>query len=170
MHDMPQSWPPFEVLSSLQKLQALQSLVEQPQDEQGETLPFEAIGWLSRLLVVRACGHLEQVVRVCTRAYVDEKSGGPVRLFGLSWLEKSRNPSQSALEELLTRFDEGWCKDFTNFLTVDDERLHRDLASAIDKRNRIAHGENEGASRDQALRLCKAIVEISDWWADRFKH
>jgi hypothetical protein len=166
---MAQSWPPFEVLSSLQKLQALRSLVEEPQDEQGKTLPSEVIGWLSRLLIVRACGHLEQVVRVCARAYVDAKSGGPVRFFGLSWLEKSKNPSQSALEEFLTRFDEGWCTEFTNLLTVDDERLHRDLASAIDKRNRIAHGENEGASREQALRLCGAIVEITDWWTVRFK-
>lgn len=161
---MANSWPPFEVTSSAQKLVALREIVDNPVDERGRKLPVEVISWLSRLLVVRACGHLEQVVRACSRGYLERKSGGPAGAFGLSWLDKSRNPKRTALEEHLERFDPAWSVAFSAFMEADDERLHRDLASAVDKRNRIAHGENEGASRDQALRLCCALEEISDWW------
>lgn len=166
---MATSWPPFEVRSSEEKLFALKRLVEKPLDERGEMLPSEVTSWLSRLLVVRSCGHLEQVVQVCARAYIEHKSGGPARQFGLSWLERSRNPKQAALEELLSRFDESWGKSFADFMAEEDERLRRELASAVDKRNRIAHGENEGAGREQALRMCGAIEEISRWWSERLK-
>ncbi|WP_442855041.1 HEPN domain-containing protein [Curtobacterium sp. Leaf261] len=161
---MPTSWPPFEVTSSAQKLQALREIVENPVDESGKKLPFEVVSWLSRLLVVRACGHLEQVVRACSRGYLERKSGGPAGAFGLSWLDRSKNPKRTSLVEHLERFNPAWATAFASFMDADDERLHRELASAVDKRNRIAHGENEGASRDQALRLCGALEEVSDWW------
>lgn len=166
---MPPGWPPFEVTSSRQKLSDLRNSVEKPLDASGKTLPSEIIGSLSRLLIIRACGHLEQVVGACTRGYIESKSGGPVRAFSLSWSERSKNPSRTNLEELLGRFDAGWLVNFQNLVEADDERLHRGLASAVDKRNRIAHGENEGANRDQALRLCEVVEEIADWWSAQFR-
>lgn len=165
---MPSSWPPFAVTSSRQKLSDLRSHLDNPLDASGKTLPPEIIGWLGRLLIVRACGHLEQVVSACTRGYIESKSGGPVRVFSLSWAERSRNPNRSNLEKLLGRFDDGWCVEFQCLLEGEDERLHRALTSAVDKRNRIAHGENEGANRDQALQLCSAVSEIADWWSHKF--
>jgi hypothetical protein len=48
---------------------------------------------MSRMLVVRSSGFVEQTAHEVCRAHVRERSGGPTRSFALSWLEWSRNPS-----------------------------------------------------------------------------
>lgn len=159
-------WPPWEVESSRQVLVQLRDhIVRGMKSDQNEPkLTSETLGWLARLLVVRSCGHLEQVAKECTKAYVEQRSGGPVQSFALSWMERSRNPSQENLVSLLERFDQKWASDFVALLVADDELLHRDLAWAVDTRNRIAHGENQGASVEKALATCASLLSIADWW------
>ncbi len=130
-------------------------------------LSAETAGWLARLLVVRSCGHLEKVVQACARGYVEFKSGGPTQSFALSWTERSRNPSEANLLELLTRFESGWAEELLELLSANDELLHRELAWAIDTRNRIAHGENQGAGPEKALVSCASMELLADWWVDR---
>jgi len=153
------SWPPWEVKRSEQTLDILFELIKQPESDREETT-----SWLTRLLVVRLCGHLEQTVLHCTRQYVVEKSGGMVQSFSLSWLERSRNPSSGALESHIRRFDEKLANDFAQFLDYDGRRLADELNYLVTARNRIAHGENEGLRRDRAIRLESATKEICDWW------
>lgn len=154
------TWPPWDVSSSRSNLAQLRSLVEVP--DKGITP--EALGWLSRLLVLRSCGHLEQVVLKCAQGYLEVKSGGRARSFSLTWLNKSRNPSARALKELAERFDSGWAQDFDDFLDENQQEMRRLLGNLVDFRNHIAHGENQGVNRPKALELSYAAEAVSDWW------
>jgi hypothetical protein len=162
---MAATWPPWLVTSLRAKLDDLAALVQVPPKEPGAE---EEVIWLSRFLVVRSTGFLEQVaVEVC-RVYVAERSGGKVRTFAHSWLEKSRNPSPDNLEELIGRFDSDLSDEFKALLDDEDQRLRRELHFLIDRRNKIAHGLNEGVGSGKALALKDIAVEIADWFILRF--
>jgi hypothetical protein len=76
-----------------------------------------------------------------------------------SWLERTRNPTPETLTELIARFDATWRDEFIDLLDSDDERLRRELAFLVDRRNKIAHGLDEGVGRAKALLLNKRLSE-----------
>lgn len=163
-HTVLSEWPPREVSLLRGRLEELYLLVS----SQGSGLQHEARDWLARLLVIRSCGFLEQtVVQVC-RGYVHERSGGPVRSFGHSWLERGRNPAPEALTLLTARFDSTWASELLELLDADDQRLHREIAFLVDRRNKIAHGLNEGIGPAKALLLKETACEVADWFIARF--
>jgi HEPN superfamily RiboL-PSP-like protein len=158
-------WPPWDVTSLQLKLEDLAKLVAVPAKDPGSE---EAVGWLARLLVVRSSGYVEQVVAEVARSFVAQKSGGLVRSFARSWLERTRNPSPANLEQFIGRFDSNLCDEFKFFLDSDDERLRRELEFLVDRRNRIAHGLSEGIGSTRALALRAVAIEIGDWFILRF--
>lgn len=158
------TWPPREV-TSLRN--TLRSLVEVVEDEERD-LSEESRTWLARLLVVRATGFLEQVIVECFRGHVREKSGGLVRSFAVSWLEKSKSPSPQSVLDAVGRFDNGLRIELEEFLDADDERLKRELHFLVATRHKIAHGHNEGIGPTRALRLVDIAVEIADWFILKF--
>lgn len=162
---MASQWPPWEVVSLKQKLDDLASLLEDPA---ARGVPHEALDWLARFLVVRSCGYLEQTVIEVSRGYVRGKAGGPARAFAISWLERSPNPSPDALTLLTGRFDAVWSSDLTEFFEADDQRMSRELNFLVDRRNRIAHGLNEGVGSQKALALKDVACEAADWFIARF--
>lgn len=153
-------WPPQEILGAARGLEDLASIVRGTDPG----LSDEARGWLARLLVVRASGYIEQVTVVACRGYVDAKSGGLVRTFARSWLEKSRNPTPGNLLQLVGRFDTGLEQELEAFLNADDERLFRELAFLVDRRNKISHGVSEGLGPARALKVQSAALEIGGWF------
>jgi hypothetical protein len=157
-------WPPRLVTELRHKLDELADLVRQPYA--GE--PQEVRDWLARLLVVRSCGYVEQTILEVCRGYVHGRSGGPVRAFGRSWLERGSNPTPDALLELVGRFDATWAANLQDFLEEEDQRLHREVSFLVDRRNKIAHGLNEGIGTVKALQLSDIAREISDWFISRF--
>src|SRR5262245_25938363 len=102
-------WPPWEVTSLRRNLDTLSDLIENPS---AQLVSSDAFPWLCRFLVVRSCGYLEQVVIEVCRAYVRERSGGPVRTFAHSWLERAGNPTPDRLGELVGRFDSAMQEEF----------------------------------------------------------
>lgn len=120
------------------------------------------------MLVIRSSGFIEQTAKETCRSHVHSKSGGRVRSFALSWLERGRNPSPDNLLEIVGRFDSALYDDFSALLEDDDQRLRRELSFLVDRRNKIAHGLNEGVSRAKALDLKGVADEISDWFVLRF--
>jgi hypothetical protein len=158
-------WPPWEITSLQYNLDVLSNLVERPSDQ---LFTSDAYPWLCRLLVVRSCGYLEQVVVEVCRAYVRERSGGPVRTFAHSWLDRAGNPTPDRLGEFVGRFDSTMQEDLLTFLADQDERLSRAVYFLVDRRNRIAHGLNEGISRAKALELKLVACEVADWFVLRF--
>src|SRR5438034_3271720 len=124
----PTAWPPIQVSRLREALEELGSSVASMRDP--EVLP-----WLTRMLVVRSSGYIEQTSREVFWGYIDTRSGGLVRTFGQSWLAKSRNPSPDNLLEMIGRFDYNLRSELEELLEFDDQRLRRELAYLVDRRN-----------------------------------
>lgn len=149
---------------SLEKsLDLLAEAVRQPNDRDDD----EQI-WLTRFLVVRTCGYLEQVVQESVRSHLQSMAGGTVKSFSLSWMTKSRNPSPDNLLDVVGRFDESWRTELQDMLDADDKFLHRELAMLVHRRHQIAHGLNEGMNSRKALDLVKIAKSLADWFIRRF--
>lgn len=158
------AWPPRALTDVKQRLNELEGLVRRPSDDTGQ----EVRDWLARLLVVRSCGFVEQTVLEVCRGYIEGRSGGPTRSFSHSWLERGRNPTPDALVAFVGRFDATWSRELQDFLDEDDQRLSRELAFLVDRRNKIAHGLNEGIGTVKAIQLLDVSNEVSDWFVSRF--
>lgn len=154
-----QSWPPTNVLLLKHQLDQLAAAIRdrsiRPDDEQI---------WLTRFLVVRACGYLEQVVHETVVGHLRERSGGTAQAFALSWLERSRTPSPDNLATLVGRLDGNLRVRFEELLDGDDRRLSLQLHLLIARRHQIAHGLNEGLDTNKALELVETVHALSDWF------
>lgn len=159
------TWPPWEAKSAHDNLDSLVRVVETASRDKTDS---DLLGWLGRLLVVRTSGYVELTVYAVLRGHVTEKSGGTVRSFAHSWLERSRNPTPEALEAVLGRFDLKYASEFAELLDADDQLLRRDLSFLVDRRNKIAHGENEGVRAKRALELVPSAESVADWFILRF--
>jgi hypothetical protein len=153
-------WPPWDVTSAQHRLDSLITTLQTAIEAKVES---EILGELSRFLVVRTSGYLERSAHEIFRGFIEGKSGGVVRSFAHSWLERSRNPSPDALSGLIGRFDASLQDEFEKILEADDQRLRRELSSLVSKRNAIAHGMNEGIGHERALGLTVPAKEAVDW-------
>jgi hypothetical protein len=159
-------WPPLGVLRLRQALDDVCELVKHPGYDLDKNL--EVHQSLCRFLVIRSCGYLEiSTVEIC-RAYVYAKSGGPVRSFAHSWLERSGNPQPGYLIKLIGRFDATMASEFEQFIADEDSRIKRDIDFLVNRRNRIAHGESEGINQARAIQLKEISCEVADWFILRF--
>lgn len=156
-------WPTLELQGYERSFKELQHLV----DEQASVGGDDVVAQLARLLVVRACGYVEQVAEQCCKAYLLAKSDPRSAAFGSSWLGTGRNPSPGKLVDLVRRLDPEWAVELSGILDDNDEELRRELKFLVDRRNRIAHGENEGIGARRALDLSAAAELISDWFVLR---
>lgn len=159
-------WPPLGVLRLRQALDGVCKLVERPEYDLDKNL--EVHQSLCRFLVVRSCGYLETSTVETCRAYVNAKSGGPVRSFAHSWLERSGNPSPVYLIQLIGRFNPTMANEFEQFIAEEDGRIKRDIDFLVNRRNRIAHGESEGINQTRAIQLKETSCEVADWFILRF--
>ena len=155
------TWPPASVKTlEGQYLRLLDSVGDREKQKLRED---DDQIWLTRFLIIRSSGFLEQVSYECVRAYISEKSGGLVRTFAHSWVERTRNPSVDNLVTLLGRFDTDLQERFVAFLEEDDGRRRQDLFLLVSRRNDIAHGKNEGLNTQTAVRLSTTARDIADW-------
>jgi hypothetical protein len=156
-------WPPWAIKSLEQGLDRLATAVQSnPKRDIDEQI------WLTRFLVIRACGYLEQVVHECVTGYLQLRGGGPAQAFSLSWLNKSRNPSPTNLLEIVGRFDESWRHDLDMLLNADGNHLNNELSMLVARRNQIAHGLNEGLGSQKALELVDTAKAVADWFIRQF--
>lgn len=155
------SWPPYQVERLRVALEELGATVEQTKDT-------DILQWLTRMLVVRSSGFIEQTSREVFWGYIEDRAGGLVKAFGHSWLDRSRNPSPDNLLDMIGRFDHALKIEFDELLDSDDQRLRRELAFLVDRRNHIAHGLSESINRDKALALKNVAVEVSEWLVLKF--
>lgn len=156
------SWPSHALISLSNSLGSLEALV-QSQD------PSESVSAeLSRFLVVRTCGFIEQSVEESCRSYLKSKSDPRSAAFGESWFGRGANPRPDSLVALVQRFDSEWAKELETLLNGHDELLRRELEFLVDKRNRISHGLNQGVGQRKALDLVPRAREVVKWFVDRF--
>lgn len=154
------TWPPERVRQLRESFNELRQLVR----DDSKTLDAEIRGWLARLLIVRSAGFIEQTTIECARAHITRRSGGTVRSFAASYLERSKNPSFDNLASLIGRFDGCFEEDFGHFMETRGRTRKEDLAFLVDRRNRIAHGERESVGPKRALELADLAEEITDWF------
>jgi hypothetical protein len=154
------SWPSLQIQRLESSLLALRSLV----DLNARSGDDDVVRELSRFLVVRSCGFLEQVTEECCREYLGSKSDRRSADFGASWLGRGRNPSSANLVALVGRFDAAWSSELEALMKDDDERLQRELSFLVDRRNKIAHGLSEGIGARKAIDLADMVREITDWF------
>lgn len=154
------SWPPRDLI---QIRRGLDELIDTTRDDD-RTLEPEVTALLARLLVIRSAGYVEQGASICARGHVRERSGGYVRSFAHSWLERSKNPSPANLLEFVGRFDQLLADELEVAFAKDQDRWRRELAFLVDRRNKIAHGLNEGVGQSRALELAVVSKEIVDWF------
>ncbi|MEU9801728.1 HEPN domain-containing protein [Streptomyces sp. NPDC051000] len=159
---MSSSWPPRNVVVLRQSIEPLAEWVRNPPSQRTDD---EKI-WLVRFFVVRTCGYLEQVVFECARAYIDGKSGGPVRVFSQSWITRTRNPSPDNILSLAGRFGGDFEARLRDLLDADDQRLNRELSLLVNRRHQIAHGLNEGLTGTKAVALYECAIEVADWFLE----
>ena len=157
------AWPSQEIVNLKASLAALEKLVKDTNPSRGDDIDHA----LARFLVVRTCGYLEQVVEICCKSYLKSKSDFRSSSYGASWLGRGRNPSRESLVSLIRRFDGAWADELDQVLIKDDERLGRELDFLVDRRNKIAHGLNEGIGIRKALDLVEPAVTIGDWFIKR---
>lgn len=155
------AWPPYQVKRLRDALDELGGTV-------AETRDLSVLPWLTRLLVVRSSGYIEQTSREVFWGYINDRASGLVKTFGHSWLDKSRNPSPDSLLAMIGRFDHKMQIEFNELLEAEDQRLRRELSFLVDRRNHIAHGLNEGINRDKALNMMSVSIEIADWLILKF--
>ena len=125
-------------------------------------------GWLARLLVIRSCGYLEQVVGDVAMYFAAEAAGGSARSFAQSWIPSGRNPTPDHIVSWVGRFDAEWSRELEEILNAEDEEVRRELSLLVDRRNRIAHGLNEGVTVRKALDLKALACNLADWFILRF--
>jgi hypothetical protein len=158
-------WPPTGVLALANSLNELAEIVGEI-SRNGDA--DREVAWLAKLLVVRSCGYLEQVMLQVGLGLTEAKSGGPVRSFALSWYPTYRNPSPDQVVNWVGRFDPEWSIELREILDAEDELIARELALLVDRRNRIAHGLNEGIGVRKALDLKETATTVADWLVLRF--
>lgn len=160
----PVHWPPADLRWLEQSLDELAEAVRTPPKSRSDD---EQI-WLTRFLIVRSCGYIEQVMHRCAVEHLQAKSSGTARSYSLSWLERSINPSVGNILATLGRFDQALVDEFEEKLAENDNLLHRELSALVTKRHAIAHGANEGLGTQRALQLYKLAKETADWIILRF--
>lgn len=152
-------WPPRE-LKRLEKL--LDELADSIDNRPKHRTDDEQI-WLTRFLIIRSCGYLEQVMHQCVTGHLQEKSYGTSRSYSLSWLSRSINPSAENIRTTLGRFDAGFVDEFDLMLREDGVALGDDLGALIAMRHKIAHGDNAGLGERRALNLYRVAKRVADW-------
>ena len=153
------TWPPPELKRLETQLDSLTRAVEE-----GSERDIDEQIWLTRFLIIRACGYLEQVVHATVIGHIQQGSYGTARSFALSWLERSRNPSRDNLVTTLGRLDAELSREFEELLERNDKEFHQNLYLLVGRRHQIAHGENEGLSSQKAISLTKFAKELADWF------
>jgi RiboL-PSP-HEPN len=154
------AWPSQEIQNLGRSLDETVNLVRNPPSNQLD----EVTRALTKFLVVRTCGFLEQVVESSCKAFLTSKSSPQAASFGSSFLGRGANPTPERLSALLNKFSSEWAEQFKTFVMSDDEIRSRELSFLVDRRNKIAHGQSESVGATKALALVPVARDVADWF------
>lgn len=157
-------WPTREIVIIQQSLTTLEKVVQDLPHSTSDAIN----GSLARFLVVRICGTIEQIIEQCCKSYLLSKSDFRSSSFGHSFFGRGANPKPTALITLVRKFDPLWAEELEQLFLDDDELLHREIEFLVDRRNKIAHGLNEGIGVRKALDLVRPAEILTNWFIERF--
>lgn len=116
---------------------------------------------LARYLCVRVAGFFEQATGLILRDHCEKGSWGATQSFALSWLERMPNLRPDAFATLIGKFDSALAHEAKELLGT--EERWGTLNALIGIRNDIAHGKNQGISREQAWSYYEVVTFMVDW-------
>jgi hypothetical protein len=76
------------------------------------------------------------------------------------------NLSADVLTKLIQRFSVSWADEFELFLSVEERRSS--LNALVGIRNGVAHGRQQGLSRERAWDYFYVVESVIDWLLERF--
>lgn len=120
-----------------------------------------------RYAYVRLGGFLEQALMSAGKAVCHRLSGGQAQAFGLSWLDRTKNPRAEEILAFVRRFDQTWATELEEWLDSDERKTT--INSLIAMRNDIAHGKSSGASASTFHDYYVVVHELVDWLIERFE-
>ncbi|WP_130430706.1 HEPN domain-containing protein [Rivibacter subsaxonicus] len=119
----------------------------------------------ARYLCVLVSGFVEVAVFEMAAEHCRRRASPTVSNYGISQLGKLQNIKCERLAQLLSSFDPSWRAAFEAF--VGGPRSDA-LDSAVDLRNKIAHGESVGLTLSRVTDYRDRIVEILDFVEELF--
>lgn len=126
----------------------------------------EIAGDMARYLCVRVSGYLEQATATILRGHCAKNSWGTVHQFAVSWLDRTPNLNSDALVKLVRRFGSDSADQLQDFLSIEERASS--LNALIGLRNDVAHGKQQGMSREQAWSYFELTEAIVEWLLDKF--
>lgn len=152
------AWPSQALMLSRQRLSEL----KQTAGNLGSDLDDQVTGAVAKFLVVRSAGHIEFTVDECIHSFASAKSHPGVAQYVRAGLFGGRNPTPGKLVDHLGRMSKSWAGTLSDYLNADDEEIKRELSLLVDRRNLIAHGQNESIGMRKALKLCDLALDLGD--------
>lgn len=104
-----------------------------------------AVPYLTKYAVIKACGTLEQCFKIIISDFSCSGQSTQVKKFvDISFRESSINPNLDNIHKSLKKFDEQWNDNFKNLLNADANatRIRDSITSLNNARNEFAHGGN----------------------------
>ena len=127
----------------------------------------ELTGDISRYICVRISGYLEQALASCARSLCSQGSWGPTKQFASSWLNRTPNPRTDEIIKFVQRFDEQWAGELSAVLS--ENEYAQSINALLGIRNDIAHGKNQGVSRERALDYYAIADKVVDFLLNKFE-
>lgn len=161
-----EKWPPYTVIRSENRLKELHSVIEHLKIDADPADP--AITELSRLLVVRSCGHLETTFSCCFLKYIERHASKTVADYVEGTFKKWQSPKPDNIKNNLRKMSPAIEERLRNFLTQDGRDYSAELGSLVNERDRISHGDNDRVTIRSSENYYKIALEISEWFLAEF--
>lgn len=145
-----------------EKLQRLIAVVQDFKNFGNSESEDDIENYITRFLIIRSCGYIEEVYRRSICLYVEKRAGKEIRnLIFNAKFRKGANPTQERIVETLRDLDPGLKNSFLSILG-DNENLK----SLITMRNTVAHGGSDRCTRRQAIEKGNLAITIGDWFLE----
>lgn len=152
------AWPSQDLQTSRNRLINLKTLIESQKANDPDI-----VAELSRLLVIRATGYVEFTFDTAIAAFADAHSNPVVARHVRASLFQGRNPWPNVLLDRAKILAPEWEESLKSFLDANDNLIRQELTFMVDRRNKIAHGQNESVNRRKALDLAELSLKLGDF-------
>lgn len=115
---------------------------------------------LARFLVIRSTGYVEHTFETCIKSFALAHSHPSVANHVVAGLFRGRNARSETLLDRISELSDSWRVRLESFLGEDDGRTRRELDFMVDRRNKIAHGQNETVNRGKAIDLADVALDV----------
>lgn len=125
-----------------------------------------AVPYLTKYLVIKACGTLEQCFKTIISDFTClNQNNQIINYIDKTFRESSINPSLDNIYKSLKKFDENWHQNFKNSLNNDGAslRIKSSIKSLNDARNEFAHGGNPNLTFNDVKSYFEDAIKVIEF-------